>query len=611
MYTKNEKYVFLNEKLSKEAHVEEILSEIELRQANWSKSSSNELATIENLNESRNIKIPITPRRSMNIQYFVDMLVKHHPAEVKPVFSFKFAINQANKNIKIEEKVEYTFMLKEAQFNQLQTERNRESTETLNELIKNFRLFNLTKLFAKTQNRAHLSHLVKTQLGTNIFTLKYYSIDNSGLINDEDYCFHRDNYEAVKLKLDFEDLKRIIAINITTVNRHLKNYGILNANVNDYRDNKLDYILNILSNYLTESFHKSDEIKIKNFKNLRECLIKVDKLLDPVSRLDSEILNYLHEKFMATDRDIISIFPDMTHDALNQWASKKVSSEELIIHNNSDNKYFIDPRQFINKYELLTNSIINGTELTNADMTIFDNNIFTADLLTDAGTKLLEKNPNVQKLLDGADNIEKLKHLMGKYTHHKKKANTKPDTDDSPKKTGLFSSLKQLIHRITQFFSRRKQKQQSLNLAIKSAKMRNLKRGLSEATKDILREIVLRDAPIIPISDFIELKPENDDAVEKIIDELRDYNLKIVIPIYKARQNLYVKRSKNYIISDVEYLLVDPEYANSSESIYDYVDSITGFQLKEDVITGNALMAIEKYLFTEYRKNKAKLKRKK
>ena len=74
---------------------------------------------------------------------------------------------------------------------------------------------------------------------------------------------------------------------------------------------------------------------------------------------------------------------------------------------------------------------------------------------------------------------------------------------------------------------------------------------------------------------------------------------------------LYPQRSKKYLLSDVEYLMIDPEVAVSNESIRDYIDSITGFKLKEDTITGSALFSIEKYLMSIYRQNRTKMKRNK
>jgi len=141
--------------------------------------------------------------------------------------------------------------------------------------------------------------------------------------------------------------------------------------------------------------------------------------------------------------------------------------------------------------------------------------------------------------------------------------------------------------------------------------MKKAKAILSNDTIDIYKEISQRKSPLLPISDFIEIKPDNEGKIEKLITEMRSNNLKIIIPIYNARQTLYPQRSKKYLLSDVEYLMIDPEIATSPESIRDYIDLVSGFKLKEDAITGSALFSIEKYLMSIYRQNRAKIKRKK
>jgi hypothetical protein len=609
LYNKNSKYPFLNEKLTKEAHIEDILSEIEGRQSNWLRHESNELATVENLSESRNIKIPLTQKRLMNIQYLLDLLVKNHPTVIRPVFLYKFFVNTANKNIKIEEKAEYTFMMKDPQFNQLQLERDKESTESVNELIKNFRFFNLTRLLLKSKNRNHLIDLIKNQLGINIFTFKYFSLDKNSLLIDEDYCFHRDNYEAVKSKLDLDEVKRIIALNEHLVDRRLKSVGILNSNVNDYRDNKLDYILNILSDHLPQSFDKSNEIKVKNFKHLRECIIKVDKLLDPISRLDREILNYLREKFITTDSDIISLFPDLTNELLNQWKSEKKSSGKLIVHNYKNTKYFIDSGQFIGRYEPLVNSIVNHADLPKTDEITYGDSFFTVDLLTDAGKTLLEANQNLYNIFGSNENVEKLKSLIDKYLHNDKRLMTMSKTIEQQDKKGILSFFKKIIYAIIMLFKSKKQDQP--DDAKKTYSTKKSIKEISETTRNLYEEIAIKSSILTPISDFIQIKPENQDLIETLITDLRRNNLKTVIPIYDARKNLYVKRGRKYLISDVEYLLADPDIASSPEDIYDFIDSIAGFQLKEDTLSTNALIIIEKYLLSLYRHEQAKKKRKK
>jgi hypothetical protein len=129
---------------------------------------------------------------------------------------------------------------------------------------------------------------------------------------------------------------------------------------------------------------------------------------------------------------------------------------------------------------------------------------------------------------------------------------------------------------------------------------------ISKESQDIYKLIADKKSPLIPLSDFIELKPENEPKIDTIIRDLRGNDLKIVIPIYNARQVLYPIRSKKYLMSDVEYLLVDPEVAKTPESIREFIDNITGYKFKEDTISGNALFSIEKYLFSIHRQNRAK-----
>jgi len=252
-FTRNEKFPFLNERLSREPHIEEILTEIDFLQKNWIKNKAGELATAAYLNESRNVKLPLTQKRLMNIEFLLNELVKHHPDEVKPVYSFLFSVEPESKKLNIEEKVEYTLLMDEGDYHALQYARDSISTRSLLELLKTFRLFNLTKLIKKAKNRNHLSQLIKQQIGKTIFTFKNYSLDKSGVEIVEDYCFHKDNYEAVKNRLDVEKLKDIIDLHSLAINRRLKNLGILNSYISDYRDSKIDYILNILTVELATS----------------------------------------------------------------------------------------------------------------------------------------------------------------------------------------------------------------------------------------------------------------------------------------------------------------------------------------------------------------------
>ncbi len=610
LFNKNEKYPFLNERLTKEAHIEEVLTEIESCQRIWLKKRSGELSTVESLNESRNIKLPITQKRLNNIQYLVDLLMKDHPLEIKPVFSFHFVINPENKNLTIDEKMEITFMMRDADYKELQSSRDQQSAESLIELLESFRLFNLTKLIKKSKNRNTLAEIVKTQLGITIFTFKNFSLDKNGLELVEDYCFHRNNYDSVKMKIDIDSIKQIILQNEAAIDRRLKNFGILNSTISDYRDNKLDYILNILTGDLAPSITKKDLIEVKNFKHLRDCIIKVDKLMDPVIMLDAEIMKHLQENFITTRAELISIFEDMTDEALNRWEAEKSSSGKIVVHQYNNVKYLIDSSQFLDKYEIYTKSIIYSEDNPEPNENQRDSKIFTTDMLTEAGNKILENDQNALKLFTNSESVQKLKQLISEYQDFKRTliALRNASKMDSDEKTGP-SFLARIANSIIMLFTK-KEKNYALNPEKKAtARVKRVKAGISNETKDVYKEISMRKSPLLPISDFIEIKPENESRIEKLITELRSTNLKIIIPIYNARQMLYAQRSKKYLLSDVEYLMIEPEIAGSPESIRDYIDSITGFKLKEDTITGSALFSIEKYLMSIYRQNRTKMKR--
>ena len=120
---KNKSYLFLHERLTREPYIIEVLAEVDNLQSRWVKQRSGDLATIEYLNDSRNIRIPFTPKRMLNIEYIIEELIKYHPEEVKPVYSFSFEIDQESKNLSINEKTEITLQMKESDFNFLFTDR--------------------------------------------------------------------------------------------------------------------------------------------------------------------------------------------------------------------------------------------------------------------------------------------------------------------------------------------------------------------------------------------------------------------------------------------------------------------------------------------------------
>ena len=603
-FTRNEKFPFLNERLSREPHIEEILTEIDFLQKNWIKNKAGELATAAYLNESRNVKLPLTQKRLMNIEFLLNELVKHHPDEVKPVYSFLFSVEPESKKLNIEEKVEYTLLMDEGDYHALQYARDSISTRSLLELLKTFRLFNLTKLIKKAKNRNHLSQLIKQQIGKTIFTFKNYSLDKSGVEIVEDYCFHKDNYEAVKNRLDVEKLKDIIDLHSLAINRRLKNLGILNSYISDYRDSKIDYILNILTVELATSLDRKDILEVKNFQSLRDCINKVERILDPVVMLDGDISEYIKNNFFITDREILSMFRDLTGESLNRWLSEKISTGRIVTFSLPDGTlYLFDSAQFMSKYEEVVHLILHNPHFKFMEDKQKEEMFFKADLLTDVGKKITSSPELSRKILTG-DSAMHFKKLMSEYEAFKFAQEELDEYfETAEQKTSFFSSI---IYAVASLFKKKEKVKNKGKQATGKKIYKSRMKKISKESQDIYKLIADKKSPLIPLSDFIELKPENEPKIDTIIRDLRGNDLKIVIPIYNARQVLYPIRSKKYLMSDVEYLLVDPEVAKTPESIREFIDNITGYKFKEDTISGNALFSIEKYLFSIHRQNRAK-----
>ena len=156
-----DKFRFLNPQLAKEPFIYDILNEIEATQQRYLKTGDGELATLDSLSKSRTVRIPFSPQRERTIAYLLDQLIQNHPHEVGRIFSFYFNVDEGSKKLEIVEKTEYTLFMGDGEISNIQGIRNTVSTENLLELLKNFRLFNLTKLVKKARNRSALSNLIR------------------------------------------------------------------------------------------------------------------------------------------------------------------------------------------------------------------------------------------------------------------------------------------------------------------------------------------------------------------------------------------------------------------------------------------------------------------
>lgn len=602
------KFSFLDERTSHEPHIYEVLNEILHYQLQSLPAGEKILSTLEDLKQSRNIKIPFTSTRDRTIEYLIDILTKRFPHIVKPIVSFNFQIGESTKKkLNVIETVEYTIMLGETDYQKIQELRDAVSIENLLNLLKRFRLFNLSRLLKNTNNKTDISRIVKHELGKTIFTYKNYSLDHHKIERSEDYCFHSQNYHLVKDSLNLIRLKEIISVYSDSVSRGLKKFGILNADFSDYRDPKLDYLFSIFIDDLSTTLGEKDLIDVKNLQSLIKCLTKVNKILDPVDTLNDDIVKFIRENKITTEPDIINTITELSLDLLRKWSIPKNLIENRILHYPHDNDvvYYIDGAQFFNLISELNELIVYQPEKA-ASMSPSERNKAESqlDILYRVAINLLSSNENLESLLRiSYEKVGIIKKIVEDYTNVKKNLSLKEDYEsqlfEEKEKKPFFSVMMNFFKSLFTFKKRKRiNKQSGKSLPVKE---------LSKEAKQIYHKAINKNSPLIPISDLIELTPQNEPLLDRIIKELRDHNIKTVVPIYNARKVLYPKRSQNLLINDMEYLLVSPDILKSPEIIRNFIDSLVGYKIKGEVISWKALVTIEKYLLTIYRQRRARL----
>ena len=615
-----EKFRFLNTQLAKEPFVYDILAEIETSKHNYLKGISNELATLDSLSKSRTIRIPFSPQRERTISYLLDQLIQNHPHETGRIISFVFKVEEQTKKLEIIEKTEYTLFMSDTEIAAIQQMRTDSSAENLLELLKNFRLFNLTKLVKKAKNRSALSNIIRTQLGVNIFTFKNFSTDKNNVELIEDFCFHKSNYDTVRTRLNLELIRKIIALHSIQINRRLSRFGILNAEVSDYRDTKLDYILNILIEDIPSSLDRKDLMEVKNFHALRGCLLKVDRLMDPVVALNNDIVNHIRECGICKTSDILAVFNTINEEILEKWASDNLESRRIFrFQDQSGEMLYIHGEEYLSRLRELYELILKKTETFNSLMEREKNEYLSLmDLLCAIGRSMTAQNSRATAVLENGNNVDEVKEIIQSFSDYKKNILLKTTLQKKKVKEQKKSLIQGFIDFIRSLFGGGggddvddyDEAMQGSSQGGSSRSTARKKRPLSRESINLYERIKNLNSPLIALSDYIEIKPDNEQRIDSFITEIRDNNLKIIIPIYGAHSTLYPTRSQKVLMSDVEYLLVATDVADSPESIRNFTDSLTGYQLKDEFIPGRGIVAIEKYLLTLYRQRRAqKLKK--
>jgi hypothetical protein len=602
------KFKFLDQRAAQEPNIFDILNEILNLQTQSLPSGQSLLATMDWLKESRNIKIPYTTARSKNIEYLMDLLLRNYPANVKKIVTFNFAVEENTKKLDIVEVVEFTVMLDENNFEKLKAMRDAASVSNLMNFLKKFRIMNISKLLKRTNYKSDLSRVIKYELGKSIFTFKYFSSDKNKIEYAEDYCFHAQNYNAVKTSLNFDRLKEIISIYADIMGRKMKNFGILSTDFDDYRDSKLDYLFNVLMDESSTPIMDKELIEVKNIHSLRMCLIKVDKILDPAQTLSDDIVKFIKENRVCTREALTGSIAELTPEILADWESaENLLKYSVISYSAQDGPgYLIDAAAVIDMMTQLIKTVVNEPErldaMTSAERQKTES---TLEILYRASKNFLSSEENAMKMFGLKEKVENLRSLVDVYESFRKKQSLKKDMKDKnrnvKKKRSIFTRIRDFI---LSLFRRSGGETDS-----EKALPEHVIREMSSETKQLYEKVIVRNAPVIALSDFYELIPQNDYLIDRVIDDLREHDAMIVIPIYNARKVLYPKKSQKLIIPDIEYLLISPEVAKKTEDIRSFCDSLSGYNLKDETMPGRAIMGIEKYLLSVYRQKNTRRRR--
>ncbi|HOA06869.1 MAG TPA: hypothetical protein PLE16_06775 [Spirochaetota bacterium] len=600
-------FPFLDERSAIEPFLFETLLEIDQIQRAFIAGKSSTLATKEHIKLSRNIKIPFTIARDKNIDYILEMLLHRFPMNIGRVISFDFKFDDAQKKLLIKETEEYSVNLPRERFDKLCMQRNQSSLDSLNTLIARFRMFNLSKLVTQSINKQELGKIINASLDKTIFTFKNFSIVRNQVQATEEFCFHSSNYEHIKRTLDIRKIIPVIGVRIDVIKQKLKNFGISSTDVSDYRDTKIDYILNILMEGIASTLAPKEMCEVRNFHSLRECIMKVDKLLDPARIYSGDIVKIIRENGAIPAHDIFSTFPNITADVLSSWASKEnLNKESIFLFSDSAGaEWLFDLRNFVKLFESSFDYMRNDP-VRFASLPDFEKDMVMKKLSAfygASGVILTDKNAPAQ-IRSNPDEMTHLKYVAEEYENYMKQKELRSEVSQASiqGKKGLFSTLIGIVKSIFSIFSGSKSSAQQEASVSKNIQSQN--RPLSKETKILYRKASAAKGPILALSDFIELTKENDITVDNIINDMRKNNLKIVMPVYNARTSLYPKRSAKVLMPDIEYLLIPVEAIKSPESITDYVDSLVGFKMKDDSIGGGMLIQIEKYLRTIQRQRK-------
>jgi hypothetical protein len=623
-----EMYPFLDKASASEPNIDEVITEIIMHQQRVEKGVSATFATRKQIYKSRNIKMQFTPSRDKNLAYLLEHLTSRFPDYVSSLVTFKVEIDDKSKKLIALEMEEFCYNLTADELERLQSIRDKKSMESILSLIARFRVFNLTKLMKSVKSKKLFNRVLQKAINKDIFIYRQTEIVRNKVMPTQEICFHQKNYKFVKESLKLEDLKNIILSHRELILPRISNYGIKTTDVNDYQETKVDYLLHILLEDMKGMVGTKDVITLENFKSLRDCIIKVDNALDPTKIHNDEILNAIKEGKVVTASDVAVTLMSVDETTVKNWAKPEVLKKEHVISLKSSNNqlYLIYgptlPQEFKKQYSFLRYEYESYQAMSQLERESFSMQLDT--LYNGASHAVSSQNPG-ELLGISNDEVEGLKELLDEYNSWNKQKELRNELSSkeiSNEKGGNFlGTIAGVIKAIFSLFSsdddhevssvkrsKKSKKSSSRSDAESTFIIETKKRPMLKQSQNLYNKLRNKNTPIIALSEHVTLSKENDEQVDTIINDLRDNNLKIIMPLYNARKALYPKRSSKLLIPDIEYLLIEPSVIATSESITKYIDSLVGLKLREDVIPGNTLLQIEKYLRNIHRQQRAKLR---
>ncbi|HEY1406001.1 MAG TPA: hypothetical protein VF857_05270, partial [Spirochaetota bacterium] len=314
---------------------------------------------------------------------------------------------------------------------------------------------------------------------------------------------------------------------------------------------------------------------------------------------------------MVTVSELSSNVLNVTTEIIASWdKSERLLAEHIVKQTDRANTvHFIDAYNLIPLFAAAINGIKNVEPSATSAQRDFIH--LRAETLYHAAKQVLHY-ATAQTLLGVSDlDLMKLSQHIEEYEAMVKKAVLQQDVMKANRAAAVQKKGRPFFLRVLSFissifgiFSHQPDIESSLDTDEQGFSGVDVRREPRKETKDIFEKANARRGPIVALSDLIELTPENDAMINRIVQELRDNNMKIVIPVFNARTVLYPKRSNKLLMSDTEYLLVPPPVIKSIDTISEYVNSLVGHKLKDEVIPGRGLVMLEKYLKVLHRQRR-------